>query len=104
MKTIMTTLLTLEEMVQTKIDNPPEPKTIRFQVHSRWRHAEFPMDMLRYDRCYPDSSLDGNLIHATFVHDSKDRLTTYIHLRGYQPPTKDRWDSFAWVVTEVEDR
>lgn len=54
----------------------------------------FPLDMLRYDACYPESSQDvvtmekGNG-EVTLVHVTNDSRWT---------PTKERWSSFLWGV------
>lgn len=54
----------------------------------------FPYDMLRYDRCWPaHESPDSVQIGRT----SRPRQVT---LRGLQPATVGRWESFGWKVVQ----
>jgi hypothetical protein len=55
----------------------------------------FPLDMLRYDMCWPRDSL------------SVDQITDHqpqaiVELSGVQPPTVPRWESFGWRVGDVK--
>ena len=69
----------------------------------------FPLDMLRYDACYPEGSEDAGNIDRALDRDisGKDRKDTAINLvhvgsdRVWQP-TKGRWSSFMWTVVEVK--
>ena len=61
----------------------------------------FPMDMLRYDRCYP---LKGEDAQAMGLRDSERTVTlVFVGLHSNEQPTVDRWKSFGWTVTSVED-
>lgn len=72
--------------------------------------GRFPIDMLRYDACWPASSEDARKITESIVEsvthatDEQPRVwqeTTEIALTiapGYSDPTFDRWASFGWMV------
>lgn len=68
----------------------------RFQVRGS---GAFPVDMLRYDRCAPETSHDVDGICA--YHALEPYTVTLI---GFVPsgvcpqPTADRWSSFGWRV------
>ena len=63
----------------------------------------FPIDMLRYDQCWPYSQEDASKIHA-FTDGSMGRLAeTSITLCRWTEarngkPTADRWSSFGWKI------
>ena len=50
--------------------------------------GKFPIDMLRYDSCWPHSSIDVDAFNR------KGRRT--ITLASYSAPTIARWESFGW--------
>lgn len=52
----------------------------------------FPLDMLRYDSCWPTSSDDVALMDG---HGNRS-----ISMTGISEPTEERWVSFQWVVLE----
>lgn len=68
-------------------------------------HGSFPIDMLRYDSCYPDSSEDASKIHDSLekfesktirvrrLVDSKKKMWTF-----------DRWKSFGWTFVEGSEQ
>jgi hypothetical protein len=76
---------------------------IEFTVEGNGR---FPTDMLRYDRCWPASEKDSNLISFTNDLQVFDiGIETYrknrkITLKGLIGPTIARWASFGWAVVE----
>ena len=72
----------------------------------------FPLDMLRYDACYPHSqaavatiseTLDPHLRHQARSERgfTKDTFSVKLVSQLIVNPTKDRWESFGWKVTEV---
>jgi hypothetical protein len=77
-------------------------KVVRFTVRGR---GTFPVDMLRYDCCYPTSS-DGAcsiLTHYTDSEYNKERkveLSMVVEHKN-QRPTEARWISFGWTVENV---
>ena len=59
----------------------------------------FPMDMLRYDCCWPKSSGDvDGLVNV------KEERVIYLAAIGHKDwrPTIKRWESFNWTCTYVE--
>jgi hypothetical protein len=59
--------------------------------------SSFPIDMLRYDFCFPDTQQDVN---AMDVRGS--RCVTLVSRAAHDGvPTRDRWKSFGWEVIEV---
>lgn len=71
--------------------------TTKFKVKGR---GQFPFDMLRYDGCYPHSSVD-----AAALSESRERRTVKLVMQSRNDfgPTVERWASFCWEVV-VEDR
>ena len=68
-----------------------------FTVVGKMGH--FPIDMLRYDRCYPATSADATLINRLVPHEKKmRRKPTRVDLTGHCEPTVQRWESFLWRV------
>jgi hypothetical protein len=70
----------------------------------------FPLDMLRYDRCYPRSEADANRAQ------DEERVTERrrIELTHREPGSPDgrgrhwmpeigRWESFGWPVISLEE-
>lgn len=71
--------------------------------------GRFPVDMLRYDCAWPADpaaveriswSLDEQRRRASFDKTAQPiRLASMMH-----SPTVDRWRSFMWFVSDVEER
>ena len=62
----------------------------------------FPIDMLRYDGCYPNRGEDAGSIEYTFDPHRK-RIQVSVQLakwhQGKEPNiTYDRWASFSWAI------
>jgi hypothetical protein len=69
-------------------------KTHLFTVEGR---GQFPLDMLRYDSCWPESQADVTELGAT--HDRfAEKRARVVTLRGLSEPTEGRWQSFGWIV------
>lgn len=61
----------------------------------------FPMDMLRYDACWPATGTDVELISVTIADvEGRERWTTprKVILSSASKPTAERWLSFGWRV------
>lgn len=57
----------------------------------------FPVDMLRYDECWPATSDDATELACNLSGD--DPLATWtIELMSAKKPTVNRWKSFGWIV------
>lgn len=85
-------------------------KHAHYAVATRARGtATFPIDMLRYDRCYPLREIDSVLI-AQNVTDPHQRFEEdKIYLVKYSDKAAEkgqftfaRWDSFGWKVELVD--
>jgi len=61
-------------------------------IYNVWGHNGFPEDMLRYDRAEI----------VSIEHDGLDRTKYYV-LKGKNPPTVGRWNSFLWAVGDVKE-
>lgn len=69
----------------------------------------FPIDMLRYDGCFPLSEADSTLISRSIespigVH--RKIKVALLRPHGYKhwTPTYKRWKSYGWDVTETIER
>jgi len=69
----------------------------------------FPLDMLRYDRCFPLTSqdvrdMDQALRHPSFARNQKDlpsvTLCSYHDHPEWEVDIR-RWVSFGWMPTEI---
>jgi hypothetical protein len=56
----------------------------------------FPVDMLRYDQCWPTYTQD-----ATEIFGLQKRGVMLTTINKFAP-THGRWESFGWVVEERE--
>ncbi len=78
--------------------------TIKFKVFPKHKiGAPFPIDMLRYDHCYPDSETDSHMIQRSITHEGEDSTgyidkITMVRLDRYRTwePNLGRWESFGW--------
>ena len=74
--------------------------TVRFTVSGDGR---FPFDMLRHDACFPASGTDAANLpepNAALLQSEGRDVELISHTRFR--PTSARWESFGWVVTDVE--
>lgn len=73
----------------------PIRKLYVFEVEGR---GTFPIDMLRYDSCWPKSEgTDSHEVESTFRPRSGG-ITRKVTLIGLTEPTEARWQSFGWKV------
>lgn len=85
-----------------------------FSVSGR---LDFPLDMLRYDHCWPSSSDDVVTMAPDFPRQSAlggDVAISVTHIKTVQvsrhvespkhQPTVDRWASFGWTVNTATIR
>ena len=72
-------------------------------VVRRTGYGTFPMDMLRYDCCWPadtTSALNvGRIVETQGVRDEQPDITLLTWQTGITP---DRWASFGWTVVSQE--
>lgn len=79
-------------------------RTYRITVSGK---GNFPLDMLRYDQCWPRDSADAARIvpelpisaHEEFGFWADPRIVT---LLSNKHPTEHRWLSFGWACTYEE--
>lgn len=61
----------------------------------------FPLDMLRYDSCFPNSQQDVGKMDNSHTQEVMHRrditLARYVRNKS-SLPTIDRWKSFGWTV------
>lgn len=68
-------------------------KAFKFTVEGS---GSFPLDMLRYDCCWPATS--GDVAQMTAVTYNTKRK---VELLSHREPTKERWKSFIWPVVDM---
>jgi hypothetical protein len=68
---------------------------IEFTAEGR---GQFPVDMLRYDRCYPKTTNDA--VALTGDQQRTVKLVSYRDTGFTREPTKGRWESFGWRVVQ----
>jgi hypothetical protein len=73
--------------------------SIQFTVEGR---GAFPVDMLRYDCCFPDDQ--GSAMRIQIGARQGDsysvKLSIFARTKAVAPTTA-RWQSFGWRVTEI---
>jgi hypothetical protein len=63
----------------------------------------FPLDMLRYDSCWPSSPDDVSKIHASFIERDTYSITLSRTTDSARSQwTADRWFSFGWALQEIQ--
>ena len=76
-----------------------------FTVRGR---GAFPLDMLRYDSCWPARGIDVEKITPRYeTAEERDEMSwrevtlmTYGDRKNFSPVTAARWASFNWKVVE----
>lgn len=77
----------------------------RFTVKPTTKHPGcFPIDMLRFDSCWPADESDSNYIIAAYEGREVPHPIKLVHWSTAQAwtPHEKRWKSFDWVVVDVE--
>lgn len=70
------------------------PKTLSFTVIGG---GAFPLDMLRYDNCWPSGPDDaGKIADSIELKTGRREITLRTNLMSV--PTASRWNSFGWKV------
>jgi len=67
------------------------PKQFEFTVTGT---GQFPVDMLRYDSCWPATESDSTRLGGGPVMEPRS-----VTVRGLRRPTVGRWKSFGWSVS-----
>jgi hypothetical protein len=85
----------------------PAKRKIQFIVKAPARES-FPIDMLRYDACYPAcNSMAVEHISMSLSMKRQDKLDCYpdgwvVTLISDHEPTVGRWESFGWTVSDIK--
>jgi len=79
----------------------PHHKLYEFTVRPAMNYpvCGFPVDMLRYDACWPADDKSAALMLSGSL-----QLTDRITLRSAYAPTVERWESFDYQVVHSEER
>lgn len=77
-------------------------KEIRYEFTVKGRDL-FPIDMLRYDCCWPKTETNDSYNIAA-SYERGNRAMREVTLIGLKDPTVGRWHSFGWEVTETQKR
>lgn len=74
----------------------PRMRETKFKVRGR---GVFPYDMLRYDRCFPDSQIDAAKLDGD-IGEGGRRIVTLVQRHDSPRPhvTPERWASYGWNV------
>ena len=70
--------------------------------------GSFPIDMLRYDQCFPDdqesaAKIANSVYHSRMATQDGEICLAAWRLIGWEP-TKKRWESFLWKVVEIRSQ
>lgn len=79
------------------------PKLAKITAFTVKGQGNFPLDMLRYDGCWPRSSSDSSEIIES-MQEIAIRGTDVREIRLESATgnlTAGRWNSFGWTITEV---
>lgn len=73
-----------------------------YQVFTVTGMGHFPLDMLRYDHCWPAYEREMYLINNH--EDPRSRSITIARRvdTKNEMPTIERWDSFGWTVSQIQ--
>lgn len=65
--------------------------------------SRFPLDMLRYDRCSPESQEDVARVADSLEAPANLPIVMVVRhgTKGDHHITHGRWESFGWVVRDV---
>ncbi len=64
--------------------------------------GRFPTDMLRYDACWPAHENEARSLADGSDDQGRRTITLRRAAVNMSGPTKRRWESFGWTVTNVE--
>ncbi len=68
------------------------------------RFREFPIDMLRRDRCMPNTELDAGLLASTFERPRQEPVSLIVICYSsspHMPWTTGRWESFGCEIVPM---
>lgn len=79
-------------------DTKTMTKMTHFTVEGKGR---FPLDMLRYDCCWPKTPNDATVMTEHFVEFRSDLCRVSLSAASVNAPTLGRWKSYGWPVVDV---
>lgn len=66
--------------------------------------GDFPVDMLRYDACWPYNGEDSAAIQPIAYAGKKELRSVVLETNNPNAPTIARWNSFTWYAVHGVDR
>lgn len=78
-----------------------KPRLRKFRVRGSY---PFPVDMLRYDACWPATETDSFLLHGVIEAVSPVKVVEITLATYAERSTPGRWESGLWKVTNHEVR
>ena len=69
---------------------------MKMRTYTAAGRLPFPLDMLRYDSCWPYSADDAARIEESLARIERKVYT--VRLSSYNAPTIARWNSFSWGI------
>ena len=65
--------------------------------------SPFPVDMLRFDSCFPETAKDSAVIQSSLQNPEPEnrsvRLVCVVHRKSWRPAA-DRWRARGWAVED----
>jgi hypothetical protein len=78
-------------------------KRYRFAVTPECESSQFPIDMLRYDSCWPAQECDSNAITRSLSSVLSVQHAQPVYVASNKPHlTVERWRSFGWIAGKGE--
>ena len=78
-----------------------------YQTFTVTTKFQFPIDMLRYDGCFPHTEIDAGAISRNLTDQTRPitvQIGRYVTNKRMCEPTIERWASFGCKVSEVYTR
>ena len=74
---------------------------MKYPIYTTFRgKTPFPLDMLRYDQCWPAKTSDAISIGMSVSRALPGEIYD-IEICGYYPFNFDRWKSFGWTICDA---
>lgn len=65
--------------------------------------GQFPLDMLRYDRCFPAKGEDAISMANDHIRvPRRIQLDVRHPFKGDRMVTRERWASFGWTLVQID--
>ena len=79
---------------------------MKYQTFKVSSNFEFPLDMLRYDSCFPATETDASLIYNSIVghkYPTEVEIGRFVRIK-VNLPSLSRWESFNCKISNIETR